>query len=143
MSEEAKKIMEWLMSDDTGLSSVSICAHMTGAKTMQGRRYPSDPSDLGRCLRLLERFPEWESRINEMAVYGTGWIGLVKHWDKISAMMKEEVGINWEKGRNAPKTYKAMQLAIADGYRADKNYQCTFYKNKTLCSAKRITKGDL
>ncbi len=63
---------------------------------------PSDPSDLGRCLRLLELFPEWKSRMPEMATLNRGWASLIPQWDQISALMQEEVGIDWSKGSSAP-----------------------------------------
>ena len=132
------RVITWILSGDTGSSSKAICAHMTGARNSEGYSYPCDPSDLGRCLRLLEHFPEWKPRMSEMVVYGTGWIGLVKKWDELSSLMADEVGISWEKGKRAEKTYDAMQQAIADGYRLDKNYKCTFGKDGTLQSAQRI-----
>ena len=39
-----------------------------------GWSYPSDPADLGRCLRLLREIPEWAPRMPEMAKRGGGSI---------------------------------------------------------------------
>lgn len=134
-NEEQKTIaLNWLFGDDTGLSSRAICSHMLGLDFSSGS-YPSDPSDLGRCLRLLQLIPDWKARINEMSIYGTGWSGLVKKWEQISESMLDEAGINWEKARSAPITYNLMQLAIADGYRSDIRYMCTFSKSGYLQSA--------
>jgi len=33
----------------------------------------------------------------------------VQIWDKAAECMDAEVGIDWSKGRSAPKTYKLMQ----------------------------------
>lgn len=140
MKTTADRVLKWMMSGDTGISSKSICAHMTDTESKDYGSYPSDPSDLGRCLRLLELFPEWKARITEMAKYGTGWIGLVAKWDELAQMMADEVGIDWSKGRSAPLTYEAMQAAIADGYRADADYKCTFSADGNLQSATRIRK---
>jgi hypothetical protein len=131
-----RRALEWMFSDDTGSSSKAICAHMLGVKKTCAS-YPSDPSDLGRCLRLLELIPEWKPRIKEMGVYAPGWAGQVEQWDSLAAKMAEEVGIDWSKAKRAPDTYKAMKLAQADGYRSDQKYKCTFDSDGYLQSASR------
>lgn len=123
-----RRALEWAISNDTGLSSEAICAHMLGLET-EYARYPSDPADLGRCLRLLELIPEWKPRIKEMASYGPGWAGQIEVWDELNNTMANEVGIDWSKGKKAPETYKAMKLAQANGYRKDPEYECGFDKN--------------
>lgn len=109
-AERAVRFSRWLVAGDTGLSSESIAMHMLGW-ACRGR-YPVDPSDLGRCLRLLEKFPEWQDRIGEMAAYGPEWAEIARRWPELSALMAGEVGIRWEKGRSAPITYATMQAAI-------------------------------
>jgi hypothetical protein len=112
---------------------------MSGGKVDRswGGGHPSDPSDLGRCLRLLELFPEWKPRVSEMAAYGAGWAGLTARWDEIANSMADEVGIAWEKGKSASRTYDLMQTAIAEGYRADSNLECTFNELGHLRSSRR------
>lgn len=136
LSVEARA-MRWMLSGDTGLSSEAICAHMQGI-TPKRASYPSDPADLGRCLRLLELIPEWKSRIAEMSAYGPGWAGQVECWEELAAAMADEVGIDWSKGKRAPVTYNSMQLAQAAGYRNDSSYRSTFDKQGHLSSATRI-----
>jgi hypothetical protein len=109
-ADRAVRFSRWLVSGDTGLSSESIAMHMLGW-ACRGN-YPHDPSDLGRCLRLLAIFPEWQCRIGEMAVYGPEWAEIARRWPELSALMAGEVGIGWEKGRSAPITYAAMRAAI-------------------------------
>lgn len=108
------RAIHWLISGDTGLSSVAILRHMIGADGDK-ESYPRDPSDLGRCLRLLEHMPEWGERISEMSEHGPEWAGLVSRWQSIRSTMIREVGIDWSHGGRAPETYRAMQSAIADG----------------------------
>ncbi len=132
-----KRALAWVMSDDTGSSSKAICAYMTGSGSKQWS-YPHDPADLGRCLRLLHQIPEWKPRISEMAEHGPGWAGLIACWDDLAATMEDEVGIDWSKGRSAPDTYRLMQLAIADGFRLDPSYRCTFTSKGHLTSAYRV-----
>lgn len=56
----------WLFGDDTGSSSKTLCAHMLGVKPVRNS-IPSDAADRGRCIRLLQLIPEWQSRLDEMA----------------------------------------------------------------------------
>lgn len=132
-----ERVTRWLLSDDVGLSSESICRHMMLGK-QKNADYPKDPSDIGRCFRLLAAIPEWESRIGEMATYGAAWISLSERWQEIKQCMNEEVGIDWSKGSRAPNTYELMKIIQADGYRRDKNYKCTFGKDGYLQTASMI-----
>ena len=116
-AERMREVIAWFASDDTGMSSEAIAFHMTGIKSCDTWWCaPSDPADLGRCLRLLERFPEWKARMGEMVIHGGEWIGIIPHWNELANLMTDEVGIDWSKGRSAPITYAAMKtyLAIKD-----------------------------
>ncbi len=108
MGDLVQRATQWIVSRDTGMSSKAIWAHMMGAEP-EWNCGPADPADLGRCLRLLALIPEWKPRMGEMAAYGGEWAALIPHWDELAAMMADEVGIAWEKGRNAPKTFDRMQ----------------------------------
>lgn len=103
--------MDWLLSGDTGISSEAICAVMTGSKCRDGHP-PSDPSDFGRCYRLLQHFPEWRPRMNKMVAAYPEWTGLVREWDALTALYEEEI-----KNPNgmAPKLYARMQELIEEG----------------------------
>lgn len=124
MGTDLRRVIAWFVSGDTGASSETIAAHMCGVEP-NGAYFcaPSDPSDLGRCLRLLELFPEWKARMPEMVEYGPEWSALVSCWDKLASLMDHEAGIDWSKGSRAPKTYAAMRDAIAkataDGERGE------------------------
>lgn len=69
-----QRALFWALSGDTGISSKSIMAHMTGQQKNDsfGIMPPSDSSDRGRCIRLLELIPEWLPRLDEMKKYDTG-----------------------------------------------------------------------
>lgn len=105
-------VAKWAAGWDTGLSSEAIAWHMISGWC--GGSYPHDPADLGRCLRLLERFPEWKQRMPEMARYGKVWAALVQHWGELHKAMDDEVGIDWSKGREAIKTYRLMEKIEAE-----------------------------
>lgn len=134
MSDLAARIVTWMSSCDAGISSKAICAHMATGILSDRFSYPRDPADLGRCLRLLNLFPEWLPRMGEMAQYGAGWAGLARRWEEVSVSMADEVGIDWSKGRSAPRTYELMQAAIAAGYRDDPDIECTFAPDGSLRS---------
>lgn len=133
-----RRAIEWLLSDDTGSSSEAMCRHMIGIGRADCFLYPYDPADLGRCLRLLAKFPEWIPRISEMAQYGPGWAGQVEVWGYLADLMTQEVGIDWSKGDRAPNTFAAMKMAQANGYRNDPNYACTFHADGALSSASKV-----
>lgn len=78
----------WLTNGDTGTSSKTIWAVMTGRTV--GDKYfhpdvPYDPSDFGRCHRLLEVMPSWRARLPEVAAKYPKWAGLVDAWDELTA----------------------------------------------------------
>jgi hypothetical protein len=107
----------WRKGDDTGLSSVTVWAHMTGAKDFPVD-YPLDPADLGRILRLLELIPEWKPRVSELASLSPEWKALVGRWDEITSLMDAEVGFFGERGNRAPRTYAMIRNALHIARRA-------------------------
>lgn len=111
-----QRVCDWIVGPDTGSSSTSIWRHMIGIRYPSSRiSYPHDPADLGRCLRLLELFPEWKGRISEMDEAGDEWASLSDRWEELASSMSDEVGINWEKARSAPETYELMKTVLAEG----------------------------
>lgn len=111
MTRNEQKAMEWLNSHDTGISSESMVYAALGLTPSRDWDAPYDPSDLGRCLRMLEKLP-W---VREKAFSGSAltghrrWKIAIAHWDEMARMMADEVGISWEKGQSAPKTYEFMK----------------------------------
>jgi hypothetical protein len=105
----------WLAGGDTGISSKTIWSVMTGRAFDDARWHPSiphDPSDFGRCHRLLEQFPTWRERLGEVAAQHRSWTKLVEAWDELTALYVEE----FPSGR-APKLYARMQELKAEaGY---------------------------
>lgn len=108
----ALELANWLGSGDTGVSSKAIAIAAVGGEKPQrwGWGYPHDPSDFGRCARLLKKHPEIRKpAFDRLAIEGgEGWRKLIARWDEIHAAMDEEVGIDWAKGERAPNTYRLM-----------------------------------
>ncbi len=71
----------WLVRDDTGASSKYMASILSGQFSVS-HNYPWDPSDLGRCIRLLEAVPELESELHKMKACSPQWSAVVDNWDK-------------------------------------------------------------
>lgn len=95
-------IASWLNGRDTGASSIAIVAFMEGASGPF--RYPLDPDDLGRCIRLLAIAPEYRERWSEMAQASEEWAALVGAWDELVTLYAIEAP-----NRRAPKCYERMR----------------------------------
>lgn len=106
--------IEWLLSGDTGISSKTICAVMTGSKMSGsfGPDVPYDPGDFGRCYRLLALFPEWQERMHEMAEKFPIWGPMVEAWGELTALYEEETK---SKSGKAPKLYTRMKELVDAG----------------------------
>jgi hypothetical protein len=78
--------IEWLLSDDTGISSKTILSVMTGSKFTDrfGPGVPMDSGDFGRCYRLLKIFPKWEKRLNEVSDKYPVWGPMIRAWEELT-----------------------------------------------------------
>ena len=63
-----QRALFWALSGDTGVSSETLCAFMTNNQRGRYSSPPSDASDRGRCIRLLELIPEWIERLPKIVV---------------------------------------------------------------------------
>lgn len=107
------RLLKWSLGCDTGASSKFMASWLLAvAKPDCWREYPSDPSDLGRCLRLLRIVPELSADFARMAHAGPVWAALVARWGELERSMAEECGIDGEKQREAPRTYALMNSII-------------------------------
>ncbi len=98
-----KNLAEWLCGRDTGVSSKTIVAAMTGAQTDRAS-IPLDPSDFGRCYRLLKIMPEWRGQMRMVSRRFKEWESLVNAWDQLEKLWEEESPTG-----NCPKLYALMQ----------------------------------
>lgn len=73
-----QRALEWALSGDTGISSETLCAYMSGVKKGGpfGSQAPSDAADRGRCIRLLKLIPEWVERLDELKALDVGTISI-------------------------------------------------------------------
>lgn len=99
--------VEWLRSGERGVSSEAILGHLTGIPICSNRHPapPSDPGDLARCMKLIDQVPSLRAELHRMAELGTQWDTIVKHWDEITALLREECP---EYRGPAPRTWQRM-----------------------------------
>jgi hypothetical protein len=70
----------WYYGTDTGVSSEVIFRVLTGRSDLIGSRdLPRDCGDLGRCIRLVDRFC-WADRLGEVSVFDKRWRPFVTYW---------------------------------------------------------------
>ena len=98
--DEYDAAMAWLKSWDTGMSSETIWRVMMG-ETPSRPSIPYDPSDFGRCYRLLKTVPSWRGRMAEMGQF-KAWKPFVEAWDELTALYEDELK---RADGMAPRTY--------------------------------------
>jgi len=100
---EFKTPEAWLKSWDTGASSRTIWNFMmTGSSAKVA--IPLDPSDFGRCYRLLKAFPEWRARMPELGARFAAWSALVAFWPKLEQLFEQE-----SPSGQCPKLFEALK----------------------------------
>ncbi len=107
MSEIVERALGWIVGDDTGISSETIWCVMMGvpeARPSSRADPPSDPSDFGRCYRLLSAIPEWRERLHEVPAFFSEWSIFVDRWGDMEALWLEEF-----RSGKCPKLYALMQ----------------------------------
>lgn len=119
----ALKILEWMATHRTGLSSeaMAYCALGLQRKGMwNGTEHPHDPSDFNRCLLLLDQVPEVRDHFPSIADLSPQWSALIAHWDELTKQFVHEVGWAWSKHEAAPVTYMRMQQVLNKSKRQKK-----------------------
>ena len=81
----------WISSTATGTSSKTIWQTLSGIfiPDLRWHDVPHDPTDFGRCYRLLKVMPEWRERLSEVADKYPTWAPFVREWDRLTAMYEE------------------------------------------------------
>jgi hypothetical protein len=81
--------LNWPQSRDTGVSSATIWQAFTGEALYNSNDVPHDPSDFGRCYRLLKLRPEWEAELSEVSDLIPAWKPYVTKWPKLKELYEE------------------------------------------------------
>lgn len=119
------RLADWLASGDTGTSSKAIMLWLSARKVADtwGADTPSDAGDFGRCMRLLERIPEWKPRMAEMAEAGGLWPTFSKRWPELTRVYLDECGgkVPAKGDRiNCPRTYALLKKVHDEAYANDR-----------------------
>jgi hypothetical protein len=106
--------IQWLLGNDSGVSSQTILLVMTETPEVDGfdPDVPHDPSDLGRCVRLLDHFPDWRPRLPEMAARYPDWAPFVRDWEALEAEYRRVVD---RRRKHAPALYAHIRSLVAEG----------------------------
>lgn len=112
MSEIQTKVLNWIATGRVGASSKAMA--MAACGLPNDGSYPHDPDDLNRCLLLLEAVPDVRDHFDKIAALGVVWSRLIGRWADIEASFLDEVGLNWNKAQDAPKTYALMREVIGE-----------------------------
>tara|TARA_Y100000034_G_scaffold136074_1_gene210623 strand:- start:1363 stop:1920 length:558 start_codon:yes stop_codon:yes gene_type:complete len=89
-----KERLNWWVnhSHDTGISSQTIayvCADLTWGEVGGPPFSPSPPldaDDFGRCVRLIERIPEWRDTLWKVGQKHPDFHGIIQRWDELKEM---------------------------------------------------------
>lgn len=110
-------LVAWMLSDETGSSSRAMARKLgplighggpfRGGFAERRTDHPYDPSDLGRCIGLLDAVPELRPHLPAMADVSPQWARLVAAWDELEALY----WIESPAGR-APKCYARMKKVL-------------------------------
>jgi hypothetical protein len=102
----------WIANGDTGTSSLTIWSVMTGREVPERHFHPDtpkDPSDFGRCYRLLQVMPAWRPCLPEVSAKYPEWKALVDVWHELTALYQEEFPSG-----SCPRLYARMQELLGE-----------------------------
>jgi hypothetical protein len=91
--------LRWWSSTDVGRSSAAIfhvfCPEHLKlvSRTFSQGDTPKDAADFHRCKRLLQQFPDWRNRLNEVAAFypKTAWLEIVDRWSELEQASDEDI----------------------------------------------------
>lgn len=90
--EVKKEYLEWLTGHDHGTSSETLLSCLTGIPVSR-MDIPYDPGDLGRCIRMLNLFPELRNRLGEVIKILPEWTPFIDCWKELE--WKYADGLTW------------------------------------------------
>lgn len=105
----------WLARGERGISSEAIVEQLTGEPVGRyrygGGDHPYDPSDLNRCVKLLDQHDLAKlSFPGAMASRSPEWAALDAAWGELTDLLKTEIA---DGGVRAPETYARMKEILS------------------------------
>ena len=107
MNGRDKRVIEWFVSGDSGVSSETLCACFYGIlPKIKYKCHPGDPGDFGRCKRFLGLLTPEEKKaaLQAAAQLSPQWKALVENWGRLEKMYNE----------HDQNMFKAMQKIIKE-----------------------------
>lgn len=101
-------ILDWYATGEKGISSETMASCAIGRKYHRPC-HPLDPSDLNRCIKLVDTAPEVKLAFPDIAKLSPEWKTVIDHWDELREMFIAEVGYDWSRCSSAEKTYYRMK----------------------------------
>lgn len=104
---------QWVMSGDTGVSSMTIWAVLMNAvpERHNGRTrfdVPHDDGDFGRCYRLLTLVPGFRKRLPEVAARFPIWGPFVRDWELLEQLYEGD-------GEDHEALYRRIRALVDEG----------------------------
>ena len=88
--QDIKDIAEWFRGSDTGVSSETMAAIALGAE--KGRfNAPYDPSDFGRCYRLVQKVPAIRNAFDRIGKLEPCFAGILLNWDELCGLYERDL----------------------------------------------------
>lgn len=88
--QDIKDLAEWLVSCDTGISSKTMAAIALGGE--KGRfNAPYDPSDFGRCYRLVQKVPAIRNAFDRIGELEPCFAGILLNWDELCSLYERDL----------------------------------------------------
>ena len=122
MSALPEWLAEWWRGMDTGLSSRAIAVALAESVALlqitptHDLCPPSDTSDVGRCVRLLDLAAEngcdWRARLPEVVRISPKWASLIPRWAEIEAAYHEDVAAQNAHARAVYISAKGRRLRV-------------------------------
>jgi len=89
-AQDLKDIGEWMTSQDTGVSSETMVAIALGAE--KGRfDAPHDPSDFGRCYRLVQKVPAIYGAFDRIGELVPAFAGILREWEELCRIYERDL----------------------------------------------------
>jgi len=96
------RLAKWLRDGERCDSSNAMAKRIFGIPLNAGATHPHDPSDLKRCLDLID---QTDAHVWKMGDVSAQWAALISAWSDLVSLLEMEL----ERGTRAPKTLALMQ----------------------------------
>lgn len=89
---EEENALWWIQNGEHGMSSKTIF-NLLGALRISNESMcaPADPDDFRRCYLLIKAVPQFKPKLHLLKSLGEPWPAIVDNWDKLSAMLEEQM----------------------------------------------------